>query len=232
MRAPPALNLHYVSDTEYQSARWSDVLGIASFDGSEAVSPRMPGPARIPIAHVSTPVLPAAAQVCEVWRCGESAESGQHGGVRFRRGGDVLFGCIAVTEAEQARVAPGVKAHSPLQEATALAYRRICATLDAESYPHLLRVWNYLPDINRNEHGGERYRQFNAPRRHARRAGGRAPDGNVPAASALGSKPASPPVGSFLAGRLPPTFVENPRQVSAYRYPSEYGACPPSFSRA
>ena len=229
MRAPPGLNLHYVTATEYRLARWSDVLGIASFDASEAVSARTAG---IPIAHVSTPVLPAAAQVCEVWRCGESAESGQHDGVRFRRGGDVLFGCIAVAEAEQAGVQPGVKAHSPLQEATAQAYRRICATLDAENYPYLLRVWNYLPDINRDEGGAERYRQFNAARRHALHACGRAAGGNVPAASALGSKPASPLVVYFLAGRVPPTFVENPRQVSAYRYPREYGAHPPSFSRA
>jgi chorismate lyase / 3-hydroxybenzoate synthase len=232
MRTPPGLHLQYVSLTEYQSVRWTDVLGIARFEGSEAVTTRTAGPAGIPIAHVSTPVLPAAGQVCEVWRCGESGESGQHDGVRFRRGGDVLFGCIAVTEAEQAGVPPGVKAHSPLQEATAQAYRQICATLDAETYPHLLRVWNYLPDINRTEHGGERYRQFNAARRHALRACGRALEGNVPAASVLGSPPASPLVVYFLAGRAPPSFLENPRQVSAYHYPREYGAYRPSFSRA
>ena len=233
MRAPPGLHLDYVSLTEYQSVRWTDVLGIASFDGSEALTTRAAGPAGIPIAHVSTPVLPTARQVCEVWRCGESGESGQHDGVRFRRGGDVLFGCIAVAEAERASgCEAGVKGYSPLQEATARAYRQMCATLDAENYPHLLRVWNYLPDINRNEHGDERYRQFNAARRQTLRACGRGHDGNVPAASAIGSPPASPLVVYFLAGRVPPTFVENPRQVSAYHYPRQYGHCPPTFSRA
>lgn len=41
-------------------------------------------------------------------------------------------------------------------------------------YPHLLRIWNYLPDINHASHGNGRYRQFNSARQHALRASGRA----------------------------------------------------------
>jgi enamine deaminase RidA (YjgF/YER057c/UK114 family) len=208
------------------------VLGIVTFNGSAATEAPATGPAGIPIAHVTTPVLPAAGAVCEVWRCGEPAESGQHDRVRFRRGADMLFGCIAVTETETARGSPGNNPRSPLQQATAQAYRQICATLDAENYPHLLRVWNYLPEINRDEHGGERYRQFNRARQQTLRACGRAHEGNLPAASALGSPVASPVVVYFLAGRTPATFVENPRQVSAYHYPREYGTHRPAFSRA
>jgi chorismate lyase/3-hydroxybenzoate synthase len=36
----------------------------------------------------------------------------------------------------------------------------------------------------------------------------------------------------FLAARQPGTHVENPRQVSAYEYPLNYGPCSPSFARA
>jgi len=36
----------------------------------------------------------------------------------------------------------------------------------------------------------------------------------------------------FLAGRTAPTFLENPRQVSAYHYPRQYGSHSPVFSRA
>jgi hypothetical protein len=36
----------------------------------------------------------------------------------------------------------------------------------------------------------------------------------------------------FLAGRTPPLAIENPRQVSAYRYPDAYGPRSPTFSRA
>ena len=232
MRAPPGLHLHYVSLAEYQAARWRDVLGVVTFNGSLGAIPPATGTAGIPIAHVSMPVLPGAADLCEVWRCGEPAESGQHERVRFRRSADMLFGSIAVTETEAARRAPGQQADSPLQQATTEAYRQICATLDAENYPHLLRVWNCLPQINRDEHGCERYRQFNRARQQTLRACGRAHEGKVPAASALGSPVASPLVVYFLAGRTAPTFVENPRQTSAYHYPREYGSHPPAFSRA
>jgi chorismate lyase / 3-hydroxybenzoate synthase len=231
MRAPD-LNLHYLSLAEYESERWGDVLGVVTFNGSGARPPPATGPAGIPIAHVRTPVLPTAADVCEVWRCGEPAESGEHERVRFRRSGEMLFGCVAIPETDSARASSDHNGHSPLQEATSQAYRQMFATLTAENYPHLLRVWNYLPAINRDEHGSERYRQFNCARQQALRACGRGHHGTVPAASALGSPLASPLVVYFLAGRTAPTFVENPRQVSAYHYPREYGRHRPAFSRA
>jgi chorismate lyase / 3-hydroxybenzoate synthase len=238
MRAPSGLHLDYVSLAEYQAARWGDVLGIATFNGSRAPAPAA-GVTEIPVAQVNTPVLPAATHVCEVWRYSAPAESGQRDRVHFRRTEDMLFGCIAVTEAEVAPQPAGhtpragrARSPSPLHEATAQLYGQICATLDAEGYPHLLRVWNYVPDINRDSHGTERYRQFNSARQHALRASGRPVTGNVPAASALGAAPDSPVVAYFLAGRTAPAFVENPRQVSAYHYPRRYGAHSPVFSRA
>jgi enamine deaminase RidA (YjgF/YER057c/UK114 family) len=164
-----------------------------------------------------------------VWSSGRAAESGQHHRVRFRRTEEILFGCITLAEADfQTRA----HARSTLHAATAQAYAEICATLEAHHYPHLLRVWNYLPDINRDSHGTERYRQFNTARQHALRACGRARSGSVPAASALGATSDSPVVVYFLAGRSAPVFVENPRQVSAYHYPREYGTHSPLFSRA
>jgi enamine deaminase RidA (YjgF/YER057c/UK114 family) len=160
--------------------------------------------------------------------------------VRYRRTSDTLFGCIAVTEEAQVSAVaasaaggarPGV-VHTALHAATTRAYREICATLDAENFPHLLRVWNYLPHINRDSHGLERYRQFNSARQHALSESGRALAGRVPAASALGAPSDGPVVVYFLAGRTAPTFVENPRQVSAYHYPPQYGPHHPVFSRA
>ncbi|MBV9621707.1 MAG: hypothetical protein JO341_11885 [Gammaproteobacteria bacterium] len=198
------------------------MLGIATFDATAA-----PGGANgIPVARIHTPVLPSAAPVYEVWSAGAPAASGQRGRVHFRRTEDLLFGCIAIAESETSG------AGSPLQAATAAAYAEICATLEAEGYPHLLRVWNYLPDINRDANGTERYREFNTARQHALQAHGRALTGSVPAASALGSGSASPLVVYFLASRTAPRFIENPRQVSAYHYPPEYGTHSPVFSRA
>jgi len=240
MRAPRGLHLDYVSPAEYQAARWADVLGVATFNGRHAGEPTPPHPTAgglsapaptvngtggIPIAQVSTPVLPTATYVCEVWRCGETAESGQHQGVRFRRTADMLFGCIAVPEARGGE-------HPTLREAATHAYREMCQTLDAHDYPHLLRVWNYLPDINGDSNGTERYREFNTARRQTLRDCGWPLSGNVPAASALGAPADSPLVVYFLAARTAPTCVENPRQVSAYHYPRQYGTHSPVFSRA
>jgi chorismate lyase / 3-hydroxybenzoate synthase len=228
MRAPAALNLTYVSRAD-QAARADDVLGIATFNGTRDPAA---GVAGIPIARVSTPVLAGEPTLYEVWSSGRAAESGQMGAVRFRHSPDLLFGCVTVAEQDFAVAGAWQGEPSALHRATAYAYREICATLETQEYPQLLRIWNYLPDINGDSGGTERYRQFNAARQHALQACGRAVAGSVPAASALGSASESPLVVYFLAGRVAPVFVENPRQVSAYHYPQQYGPHSPVFSRA
>src|SRR5580658_3497561 len=165
MRPSRGLHLDYVSPAEFQTAGWPDVLGVAAFDGAAAASPG-PAAGEIPVARVNTPMLSAGAALYEVWRCGESAESGQRERVRFRRTEEMLFGCISVTEETTRTVGDG--AHSPLHQATTQAYRAICATIDAEDYPHLLRVWNYLPDINRASHASRQRAGGVRARRRAR----------------------------------------------------------------
>jgi chorismate lyase / 3-hydroxybenzoate synthase len=219
MGVTAGLHLDYLSPAEYRAAPWSEVLGVATF----APAPQPPGDvAGIPVAQVAARVLLGSADVHEVWRCGQSAQSGQHNGVRFRRSDNLLFGCIAVAETG------AVELHA----ATAGAYRDIYATLEAVGYPHPLRIWNYLPDINRDTHGSERYRQFNTARQAALREAGKPLTGALPAASALGASRGSPLLVYFLAAREAPVYIENPRQVSAYRYPREYGPHSPAFSRA
>jgi chorismate lyase/3-hydroxybenzoate synthase len=137
-----------------------------------------------------------------------------------------LFGCISQPELQR----PSASL-SALHTATEQAYREIFATLDELAYPHLLRIWNYLPQINIDTNGSERYWQFNSARRSALAASGRDVTGNVPAACALGSVTGSPLVIYFLASRTAPTVIENPRQLSAYEYPPQYGP-KPAFSRA
>jgi chorismate lyase/3-hydroxybenzoate synthase len=227
MRAQAGLNLAYVSRVE--DARRDSVLGIATFHDAPAAAL---GDTGIPIARVDTPVLPTDAPLYEIWSSEEPAESGQQGRVQFRRTPEMLFGCIAVAEQDFAVQDANRAVPSTLHQATAHAYREICATLETQGYPHLLRIWNYLPDINGHSHGTERYRQFNTARRHALRASGRAVAGSVPAASALGADRESPLVIYFLAGKVAPAFIENPRQVSAYHYPRQYGTDSPAFSRA
>ena len=223
MALEAGLQVDYVPLAAQTSARWDRVLGVATFRGAPSSSLAAND---IPVAEIRTPVLGSTGEVCEVWRTSQQVESGQLSRVHFRRSEDVLFGCISVPETERENGST-----SALHMATEQAYREIFSTLDELAYPHLLRVWNYLPQINVDTHGAERYRQFNSARRNAIMAWGRELAGNVPAACALGSVSGSPLVIYFLASRAAPTAIENPRQVSAYEYPPQYGP-KPAFSRA
>lgn len=227
-----ALQLEYITATDGASQRRRGVLGGAVFDRlaeqTRAVSEHL----GIPVAQVSTPVLGESGEVLELWRTGDEVRAGTHGHVRYTCGSDILFGSLSLHEDELPSAALESGGHTPLYETTARAYREIFATLAAVGHPHLLRVWNYIPDINAETHGLERYRQFNSARQEALIACGRAVSGNVPAASALGAAAGSPLVIYFLASRNAPALIENPRQVSAYHYPAQYGPRTPAFSRA
>jgi chorismate lyase / 3-hydroxybenzoate synthase len=222
------LHLDYLSLAEFEAARWADVMGVATFDRSP---PDLE--VGVPVAQINTPVLGDAGALCEVWRTGHAVEPGTRGRVRYARTADTLFGCIAVTEdSPQDAASEDPSSETPLQHATEQAYHEILGTLDDLGYAHLIRVWNYVPEINRDTHGTERYRQFNSARQKALLASGRPVTGNVSAACALGAAVGSPLVVYFLASQRAPIFVENPRQVSAYHYPPQYGARSPVFSRA
>lgn len=118
-----------------------------------------------------------------------------------------------------------------LREDTRALYADLFEVLRQRGDLHLLKVWNYLPHINAELDGLEVYRHFNVGRQQAfLDAGQRAFEG-APAACALGHHEGPLSV-HFLAGRQAPRPIENPRQVSAYHYPSSYGPRSPTFSRA
>jgi chorismate lyase / 3-hydroxybenzoate synthase len=229
MSSEQLLRLEYVTSSESQLENRQGVLGAAAFAAGGL--PLVGGGMDFPLAHVHTPVLNDVREMLEVWRIGERAQPGSHGRVRYARGGDFVFGSLAVQETELTG-SSGPGARAPLEIATGLAYRDMYAALAAAGNPQLVRVWNYIPDINIDTHGLERYRQFNTARHEASLSSGRAVSGSVPAASALGAASGSPLTIYFLASRRAPAFIENPRQVSAYRYPTQYGPRSPAFSRA
>lgn len=225
MGSRSGLNLDYLPLAEFEAARWSGVIGIATFDGQ-----LMQADVPVPVAEVKTPMLGESRAWCEVWRTQQAIDLGVRGGIRYARTADVMFGCISIVEPV---AEPELELErTPLYRATEQAYGEILGTLDALGYPHLIRVWNYVSEINRDTHGIERYRQFNAARQVALLGRGRPITGNVSAACALGAAVASPLVIYFLASRGAPSYVENPRQVSAYNYPLQYGRRSPVFSRA
>jgi enamine deaminase RidA (YjgF/YER057c/UK114 family) len=209
---------------------WRNVLGVVGFTRP----PHIDAP-RVPITASMTPSIRAADDVCEVWRVagdahlelanGAGTESRPHERVHYRFCEDLLFGSVTIDESAFGDPAA-------LSQATMAAYARIFEVLERSEHQHLIRVWNYLPEINREADGDERYRHFNSARQTAFRASGRPTAVSVPAASALGSPAGSPLSIYFLAARESPKMIENPRQTSAYHYPKKFGIHSPSFSRA
>ncbi len=182
----------------------------------------------MPLACVRVEPLAGEPALCEAWSAQGPLQQGQQGRLRWCGNADVLFGVVQVQEeAARAEHIP------PLQDAARTAYAELFSALDALGYPHLLRVWNHVSDINGVSVGMERYRLFNIGRQDAFLAHGRTVAGvSVPAASALGAAVGAPLLVYCIAARLPATAIENPRQLSAYHYPQDYGPRSPTFSRA
>ena len=164
----------------------------------------------------ATVLAPAGAEL-DVWFDGAGVVV--HGCVRYVVDGEWLYGCAQVGDEDG------------MQAAAHRAYTDLFHVLAQSASPHLLRLWNYFPSINGDGGGVERYRQFNAGRQQAFIEARRSAFEGSPAACALGMQ-AGPLRVYFLAGRTPPLAIENPRQVSAYRYPDAYGPRSPTFSRA
>lgn len=208
-----------------QLRSWDDALGAAVFAGERpGTEAPLECPPHLPLARVAMACL-GGGTVIERWRAAGRVRSGSHGMVRYTHSEEFLFGRLHASEDGAADGRTG------LERATERAYREMHAALDSAGFPHLLRVWNYFADITHETHGTERYRQFNSARQEALVSCGRSVRGNVPAASALGCAH-GPLTLYFLAGRAAPQLIENPRQVSAYHYPAQYGPRSPSFSRA
>ncbi len=109
-------------------------------------------------------------------------------------------------------------------------YAELLDYIARAGYPHIVKGWNYLADINVGEGDGERYKTFCMGRGEALDAGWR--QDYLPAGTGVGGDTGSGLCVTLLASQERPLLIENPRQVSAYRYPRQYGPKSPSFSRA
>lgn len=185
-----------------------------------------------PEGLLQVPLSGRGDDLCEIWQTTQPVVMGcSSGDIAYRRSRDFLFGSIVLPIAECFVDNHGL-IPPPLQDAAENAYQQIFHLLGQGGYPNLLRIWNFVPDINRASDDFEHYRQFNIGRQRAFIAHNRlSAEHNVPAASALGSVD-GPLVVYFLASKYNAVAIENPRQVSAYHYPREYGPCSPTFSRA
>jgi len=236
-----ALQVDYAhgSDLRAQPAAWwQDVLAVVRFDGNEGP----PWPAELALTEINAPVLAATgradespddsadetAGAAEIWRLPGPMHSGQHAGVRYRHNGRLLFASLAICEDDT----DGGDSAGALRRATDAGYRQLYAALETLGFPYPLRIWNFLSQINGVSGDGERYWHFNGARQDVFRGLNRSIAGNVPAASAVGVGPASPLSVYCIASARAPIALENPRQISAWDYPAQYGPSSPTFARA
>jgi chorismate lyase / 3-hydroxybenzoate synthase len=179
------------------------------------------GPATSDLREVPVAMRPLAASPdCELWLGGDEVQLGQQDGFSFAHDGTAMFASI-VLPANRTR---------DLERATRSAYVHLDALVRRLGYPHWLRVWNFVANITGGDGDEERYRQFNAGR-YSAVALKYDFETSLPAASGVGSTGGDLVI-ACLAGKLPATPIENPRQVSAFRYPRQYGPRAPLFSRA
>lgn len=211
------LALSYLTRAEFaahQTRYQGRILGVAAF-GAER--PRIAAPG-CPFAWIEMPVLNEES-VYEVWTGAQAVVREEADGLVSARDDELLFGCLQVD------------AGGELAAASCSAYNRIFDFIDRRGYGHLLRVWNYIPRINADADGLERYVRFNVGRHDAFAAKQRVSGIDAPAACALGSR-GDQLVIYFLAAKRAGRPVENPRQTSAFHYPPQYGPRSPLFARA
>ena len=188
-----------------------DVMAVIGF-GRGAIAGEDPRAFNVGLSAVGEPTF-------EVWRSTAPVRCGRQDDVRWSDDGDYLFFAIEVDEA----------AHGGIAAAADYAYRRTSAFVADSAMPHVLRVWNYLDAINEGEGDDERYRLFCDGR--ARGMQGHTPD-RYPAATAIGRQDGVRVLQVYgLASRHAGRPIENPRQVSAWRYPRQYGPTSPTFAR-
>ncbi len=159
--------------------------------------------------------------VVEIWETSASVLRDQFQDIRLAVSNGIVFGCL------ETRESPGCV----LEDVAREAYEQIFEYCTRSGFSHLLRMWNYFPDINADHHGLERYKRFCMGRHQAFSEQYQDFWPRLPAASAVGTS-SGPFQLLFLAGSQPGIPVENPRQVSAYVYPEMYGPKSPSFARA
>lgn len=167
---------------------------------------------------IQVPLQVVGAASCEHWRVAGPVERGRDGAVRFARSAGLQLSVIEVDERD-----------GDIRSAARDAYAGLGRFLAAGRHPHALRIWNTIAAITAGDGDAERYRQFCI----GRAEGMGDAFGPFPAATAVGSlEPPGRLQVYVLSASEAGVPLENPRQLSAWRYPRQYGPKAPSFARA
>lgn len=190
------------------------VLGVVNFTASSA-EPRTDQGYPTASVHLADSVDEG---VAEVWTTSRPVETSEFDGISYAQDGAFLFCTFRVAETD--RYAQGTEA----------AYTSMLDLVDKLGY-RVFRIWHYISQINDiSPNGLEYYREFCVGRAQVLERRGITHD--MPAATVIGAH--SGGIVCYLLAYRDATQVniENPRQVPAYHYPSQYGPKAPNFARA
>lgn len=156
----------------------------------------------------------------ENWLVNENVTTGQTRLIDYSQGSNFLIGSTSVRYTDIQTFNRDVTER----------YRDIFDCIESQGYKTLARVWNFIPSIHIKD-GIDRYQHFCQARHNAFESHYNDMKAALPAATAVGIE------GEwlhlyFIASKLPVSFCENARQISAYEYPLQYGPKSPSFARA
>lgn len=157
----------------------------------------------------------------ELWSSALPVEYAAAHDLHYAHNGVALWG--AVTRA--------VHDEASFESSIETLYDDVLTRVRVAGYPHLLRMWNYFPGIHTEHAGLDRYQRFCVGRQRAFDRHEIRDEREFPAASVIGTHAGGITL-YFLAARTPGEPCENPRQISAYRYPEQYGPARPAFSRS
>lgn len=208
-----ALHVAYRTESAQALLDQSRTLAVFSFgdQGADGSDPR----------NLQVPLPPLAGDPPrECWSVDAEVATGSSGELRWAAGGGWRMAAIEIDEGDKG----GIRA------ASERAYERLIEHVRTSPECHLQRVWNYLDAINAGAGDAERYRLFCSGR--ARGLAAHAVT-QYPAATAIGHHGPEGLLQVYaLSATQPGLAMENPRQVSAWKYPREYGPTAPSFARA
>jgi chorismate lyase/3-hydroxybenzoate synthase len=199
-----------------EAATLLEAPGTLAVLGFDPAAPASDDPRYLQVALASLD----ASTPLELWQVDGPVRCGVEDALRWSAGGGWLFAAVELDERE----------HGGARATARRAYDMLHQWVAGHDAPHVLRVWNYIGAINDGEGDAERYKRFCEGR--AEGMGDFFAEG-FPAATAIGHLAAEHRLQVYLlAGEQGGSRVENPRQVSAWHYPRQYGRIPPSFARA
>lgn len=195
------------------------VVGAEAPGQGDALGCFVPGSSAAEWPSLPMGLQPLGEAGVEVWQAGPLRGHGGQAGHYYAHDGQLMMVTMACVDEDE----------DPA-DLVQRCYQDLLASVRGAGYPHLLRIWNYLPAINAGAGDQERYRRFCVGRAQAMAEFGVASD-QMCAATAIGAHDRSFRLFA-LAGKAPGQSIENPRQLSAWHYPADYGPVSPAFARA